>query len=145
MGTGVGTPYVMLDQANVTGLTATVGGYAVAGVVINVTWNWDDGHITTGYFPQTHTYSSAGIYEVRITVFDCTGGGKTGSASELVDVRVASALSSSTVSNAVPNGVASFSRLYFPVAIGVGIVIAVLLMAALSTRKSSMSTQDSAA
>ena len=134
-GTGVGTPYVKLYQANVTGLTATIGGYAVAGIVVNLTWSWGDGKIITGYFPQSHTYSSAGTYEVNVTIFDCTGGGKTGSASEIVEVGVSST-SSSSFSTAVKGHASNFLQLYVETAIAVGIVIVILLTAALYTRKS---------
>jgi hypothetical protein len=125
---------VKLYQANVTGLTATIRGYAVAGIVVNLTWSWGDGKITTGYFPQSHTYSSAGTYEVNVTIFDCTGGGKTGSASEIVKVG-ASSSSSSSFPTTVQGHAPIFSQLYVSTAIAVGIAIVILLMVALYTRK----------
>jgi PKD repeat protein len=107
-GTGVGTPYIQLYNASVNGLTATIDGYAVAGIPGPITWNWGDGQTTTGYFPQSHTYAKAGTYEVDVTVFDCTGGGKTATASQMVTVGApltsssfsASAITSDAASNA---------------------------------------------
>ena len=101
-GTGIGPPYVYLDPANVSGLEATIGGYAVAGAIPYITWNWGDGQTTTGYFPQSHTYAEAGTYEVIVTVYDCTGGGKTTSASETVTVGLSSSSTSSSVVSSSP-------------------------------------------
>jgi hypothetical protein len=104
--TGVGAPWVELYQANVTGLTVTIDGYAVAGIVSNVTWSWGDGQTSLGYFPQSHTYAKPGTYEVNITLFDCTGGGKTASASQVVKV-----------------GMSSPAQFYVPLTLAVGVVV----------------------
>ena len=132
--TGVGGPYVILHPANVTGLTAAIGGYAIAGVVVNVTWSWGDGQTTTGYFPQSHVYSRAGTYEVNVTVFDCTGGGKSASASEAVTVGISSASSSYSSTRVSSNGPLSPE---FYVLVAIGVVILAALVFALYTRKSS--------
>lgn len=76
-GTGVGAPEIMISQQSASGLTFMVDGEVIGGNITLFAIDWGDGGGTTAYFPQSHTYAVGGTYTVSVTVFDCTGGGKT--------------------------------------------------------------------
>jgi PKD repeat protein len=57
---------VTLYAATVSGLQATING-TVNNSPTNLVWNWGDGLQTTGFFPQSHTYSSGGTYTIQVT------------------------------------------------------------------------------
>jgi hypothetical protein len=59
---------VNLSTACINGLQVDINGVASPGLTVTrITWNWGDGHQTTGFFPQSHTYSSQGQYLVLVT------------------------------------------------------------------------------
>ena len=74
---------VTLYAATVSGLQATING-SVNNSPTNLVWNWGDGQQTTGFFPQSHTYSSAGTYTVQVTAHYSNG--SSASASESVTI-----------------------------------------------------------
>lgn len=83
-------PTVTLAPAQVSGLTVTINGAAIPGATItNISWQWGDGQTTSGFFPQTHTYSIAGTYKVIVTATNSAG--LSGSSSENVIVGSSSA------------------------------------------------------
>lgn len=57
--------------ACVNGLQANINGVTYfprpGGQVTNIVFNWGDGQQAAGYFPNSHTYSSAGNYTVQVT------------------------------------------------------------------------------
>ncbi len=48
--------------------TVVVNGY-VSGADYLV-WNWGDGQTTIGFFPQTHTYSKIGLYNITVSAYN---------------------------------------------------------------------------
>jgi PKD repeat protein len=74
---------VTLYAATINGLQATING-SVNNSPTNLVWNWGDGQQTTGFFPQSHTYSSAGTYTVQVTAQYSNG--SSASASESVTI-----------------------------------------------------------
>lgn len=48
--------------------TVVVNGY-VSGADYLI-WNWGDGQTTTGFFPQTHTYSKTGSYNITVSAYN---------------------------------------------------------------------------
>ncbi|MDE1863036.1 MAG: PKD domain-containing protein [Thaumarchaeota archaeon] len=56
------------------GLTITINGKSQprtqGASITRTTWDWGDGQSTTGDFPQSHTYSDAGTYTVKVTAYD---------------------------------------------------------------------------
>jgi PKD repeat protein len=69
-------PTVELGTPSVEGLKATINGVALPGGDTSVTglsWNWGDGTQTSGFFPQSRTYASAGTYTVTVTATDSDG------------------------------------------------------------------------
>jgi len=59
---------VNLFAACVNGLQVDINGAASPGAsVTSISWSWGDETATTGFFPQSHTYSSTGIYTVQVT------------------------------------------------------------------------------
>lgn len=59
---------VSLLPACINSMQADINGGASPGEsVTSISWDWGDGQQTTGYFPQSHIYSSAGTYTVQVT------------------------------------------------------------------------------
>lgn len=59
---------VNLSTPCVNGLQVDINGAASPGAsVTSISWNWGDGTTTTGFFPQSHTYSTANSYNVQVT------------------------------------------------------------------------------
>ena len=59
---------VSLFTACINGLVVDINGVASPGAsVTSITWNWGDTTSSTGYFPESHTYSSPGTYSVIAT------------------------------------------------------------------------------
>ena len=59
---------VNLFAACVNGLQVDINGEASPGAsVTSISWSWGDETATTGFFPQSHTYLSTGIYTVQVT------------------------------------------------------------------------------
>jgi PKD repeat protein len=111
-------PSVVLHPATTSGPMATITGYVLCensdpnmGYCPPYSWNWGDGQRTTGYFPQTHTYSQSGTYDVVVTAInDVNGLG--GSMSETVTVQFSSSSSSTTASGATSAPPWAFSGAY---------------------------------
>lgn len=79
---GFSSPVITLGSINANGYAVTISGSVLAqsSPVSTLTWNWGDGSITTGSFPQSHTYgASPQTYTVIITATDSSG--NTGTAS----------------------------------------------------------------
>ncbi|MGI0026606.1 MAG: PKD domain-containing protein [Nitrosopumilaceae archaeon] len=70
-------PSLTLYNPLTNGLTVTIKGYTQAtsptGSITMLNWDWGDGYTTTGFFPQTHTYSNGGTYTVKVTTHDSYG------------------------------------------------------------------------
>jgi hypothetical protein len=47
--------------------TVVINGADTRRPSIPMTFDWGDGTVTTGFFPQTHTYAVGGQYTVRVT------------------------------------------------------------------------------
>lgn len=63
----------------------SVNGAAYAsggGQIVNISWNWGDGSTTSGFFPMTHNYTSAGVYNLTVTATE-SGGGTASATQEL--------------------------------------------------------------
>lgn len=76
---------VNLESACINGLQVDINGGAVPGVSVkSITWTWGDGTSTTGFFPQSHTYSSPGPHIVNVTAH--YNDASTASSSETVSV-----------------------------------------------------------
>ncbi|MGC8614923.1 MAG: PKD domain-containing protein [Thermoprotei archaeon] len=62
-------PNVIIKGVNVSGLTVTIEGNAEtsSGFITELLWKWGDGSSSLGPFPQSHTYSKPGKYNVSIT------------------------------------------------------------------------------
>jgi hypothetical protein len=79
------TDTVFQFPACVNGLQVDINGGASPGAsVASIEWSWGDGQQTTGFFPQSHTYSSAGQYAVQVAAN--YGDGSSASASQTVTV-----------------------------------------------------------
>ena len=85
-------PTVSLYSPSLNGLAVTINGATLAttngATVSSLNWNWGDGQETTGFFPQSHSYSLAGTYLITVTATDSNG--LTKSASESVTVTISS-------------------------------------------------------
>jgi hypothetical protein len=66
------------------GLQVSING-AASGNPSSIEWNWGDGTTNPGWFPQNHTYASAGMYTVQVTAY-YSGGSSSPPASEMVTV-----------------------------------------------------------
>jgi len=79
------TDVVSLSTACINGLQVDINGAAIPGASVSyIAWAWGDGAATTGFFPQSHTYSSQGRYVVTVTAH--YNDGSTASASQTVTV-----------------------------------------------------------
>ncbi len=59
---------VTLSEACIVGFQVELNGAASPGAsVTSIAWNWGDGTSTIGFFPEGHTYKSAGSYDVQVT------------------------------------------------------------------------------
>ncbi|MGI0141643.1 MAG: PKD domain-containing protein [Candidatus Micrarchaeales archaeon] len=83
---GASGPLITVGSINANGNQVSVGGSVLAqsSAVTTLTWNWGDGQITTGSFPQTHTYGGASSYTLIITAQDSSG--NTGTATAQINV-----------------------------------------------------------
>jgi PKD domain-containing protein/List-Bact-rpt repeat protein len=76
---------VNLSAACINGIQVDVNGSAApATSVTSISWSWGDSATTTGYFPQSHAYSSAGSYTVQATAYYTDG--SSASSSQIVTV-----------------------------------------------------------
>ena len=59
---------ISLSPPAVNGYTVNFNGVACPGANVSaIEWNWGDGQTTTGFFPESHTYSESGKYNVTVT------------------------------------------------------------------------------
>jgi len=76
---------VSLSAPCIDGLQVSINGAATGGAQVNyIQWNWGDGTTTQGWFPQNHSYASAGSYTVLVTAY--YNDGSSASAPEMVTV-----------------------------------------------------------
>jgi hypothetical protein len=74
---------VQLASINARTGEVTLSGVDTRSPTVPFTWDWDDGKVTTGWFPQSHTYlDRTRNYIVKVTSH--YSGGETGSAEALV-------------------------------------------------------------
>lgn len=71
-------PRLTIFSPGIDGRTVTVNGVANSnachsGQLQPFSFNWGDGRISTGWFPQVHTYNSPGNFEVCVTATDSFG------------------------------------------------------------------------
>jgi hypothetical protein len=71
-------PRLTIFSPGVDGRTVTVNGVAnsnacQSGQSQPFSFNWGDGTISSGWFPQSHTYNSRGNFEVCVSVTDSFG------------------------------------------------------------------------
>ena len=82
-------PTITLFKPNINGLSVSINGVTLPTVtgasITGIVWNWGDGHKITGWFPQSHTYSQAGTYNVDVISTDSNG--RSQSASITVSVK----------------------------------------------------------
>ena len=57
-----------INLQSINNSTVVVNGY-VSGANYLV-WNWGDGQTTIGFFPQTHTYSKTGSYNITVSAYN---------------------------------------------------------------------------
>ncbi|HJW19658.1 MAG TPA: hypothetical protein VJ571_03785, partial [Candidatus Nitrosotalea sp.] len=77
--------FVGLTTACVNGLLIDVNGGAAPGSsVTNIVWNWGDSTTTTGFFPESHHYSTTGSYTFTVTAH--YNDGSSASSSQTVSV-----------------------------------------------------------
>ncbi|MDE1824794.1 MAG: PKD domain-containing protein [Candidatus Micrarchaeota archaeon] len=77
-----GSPQISISSVSISGSASPTASQATNIAYIN--WNWGDGQTTSGFFPQSHTYTSNGDFIVRITAYDNIGN----SASTLESVNI---------------------------------------------------------
>jgi len=63
---------VTLGPTCIDGLEVSINGGAT-GNPSSIGWSWGDGTSTQGFFPQTHSYASAGSYTVLVTAYYTDG------------------------------------------------------------------------
>ena len=82
-------PAISLQTPTVNGFIVSINGATQSAgqgaTITKVDWDWGDGQQTTGWFPQSHTYSSGGTYTVAVTSYDSFG--KTASVSTSINVQ----------------------------------------------------------
>ena len=70
-------PTISLGITNTNGLCISVNGVtlptAPGASVTSIVWNWGDGQTMAGWFPETHTYSVGGTYNITATATDSNG------------------------------------------------------------------------
>jgi PKD domain len=99
-----GSPSISIEPASVSGLSASINGVVIAAdgtQLTGIDWNWGDGTTLSGcsYFPESHTYSSAGTYTVVVTATESNGGQLQTSES----VTVGSSSSTCSTTNGAPS------------------------------------------
>ena len=69
-------PQVSLSIEKQEGLNVTINGGTgpITAGVYRLTWDWGDGTIRQGWFPQSYTYQQKGRYSVRVTAQGLFGG-----------------------------------------------------------------------
>lgn len=82
----------------------------------NLVWNWGDGVQTPGWFPQSHSYSSAGQYTLQVTAYYSDGN----IASSLQTVNVSTGALSGCYSWTITAGVGG--SISYQASVGLGIV-----------------------
>jgi Tol biopolymer transport system component/PKD repeat protein len=68
-------PELILFQPIIQNDIVVINGVAVSKTdsIAKIKWDWGDGTSNTGWFPNKHTYSSPGIYMIKVTAVDLTG------------------------------------------------------------------------
>jgi hypothetical protein len=72
-------PQLAISSPVTNGRTVTINGVAnsdacQSGQLQPFSFNWGDGTISTGWFPQSHTYNSPGNFQICVTATDSFGG-----------------------------------------------------------------------
>jgi len=108
---------VNLFAACINGFQVDVNGAAAPGAsVTSIAWNWGDGATTTGFFPQSHTYTTQGQYTVRVTANYNDGS----SASSSESVNVGAAVLSNCIALTIKSG--QYGSVSYQASIGSGTV-----------------------
>ena len=70
-------PELTLFTPEIDGLTVTINGVTIPkteGTFIEVIyWDWGDGYVEYGWFPNSHTYDSEGTYTIRVISIQSDG------------------------------------------------------------------------